>query len=96
MINMITMGTTECIATHSAQWSASPADAWTCITWATASSASKTRHTTAATFKARCFEWEPLCKPAWDLLNGASSVRVYTELTRAGSPYIASSYQSPC
>jgi hypothetical protein len=46
------------------QWSASPADAWTCITWATASSASNTRHRTVTTFKALCFEWEPLRTPA--------------------------------
>jgi hypothetical protein len=64
VINMITMGTTECIATHSVQWSASPADAWTCITWATASRASNTRHRTVTTFKALCFEWEPLRTPA--------------------------------
>ena len=64
VINMITRGTTECIATHSVQWSASLSDACTCITWATARNASKTRHTTVATFKAVCFELEPLRKPA--------------------------------
>jgi len=64
VINMITRGTTECIATHSVQWSASLPDAWTCITWAKARNASRTRHTTVATFKALCFEWEPLRKPA--------------------------------
>jgi len=64
VINMITMGTTECIATHSVQWSASLSDAWTCITWTTARNASKTRHTTVANFKTVCFELEPLRKPA--------------------------------
>jgi hypothetical protein len=64
MTNMITMGITECIATHSVQWSASLSDAWTCITWTTARNASKTRHTTVANFKAVCFELEPLRKPA--------------------------------
>ena len=59
MTNMITMGTTECIATHSVQWSASLSDAWTCITWTTARKASKTRHTTVVTLKAICFEGEP-------------------------------------
>lgn len=63
-INMITMGTTECIARHSVHWSASLADAWTCITWTTARTASKTRHTTVTTLKAFCFEWEPLRKSA--------------------------------
>lgn len=63
-INRITMGTTECIARHSVHWSASLADAWTCITWTTARTASKTRHTTVTTLKAFCFEWEPLRKSA--------------------------------
>jgi hypothetical protein len=58
MTNMITMGTTECIATHSVQWSASLSDAWKCVTWITARSEIKTRHTTVAIFKARCLEWE--------------------------------------
>ena len=64
VINMITRGTTECIATQSVQWPASLSDAWTCITWTTARNASKTRHTTVANFKAVCFELEPLRKPA--------------------------------
>jgi hypothetical protein len=64
MTNMITIGTTECIATHSVQWSASLSDAWTCITWTTARNATKTRHTIVATLKAICFEGEPPRDPA--------------------------------
>lgn len=54
-----TMGTTECIATHSVQWSASLSDTWTCTTWRIARSTSRLRHTTVATLKAPGFEWQP-------------------------------------
>jgi len=63
VINMITWGATECIATQSVQWSASLAEAWTCVTWMTVSSANRTRHTTVATFKAFGFERRAARRP---------------------------------
>ena len=44
-------GTTECIAMHSEQWSASVSTECANATWTTASSKSKTKHTAIATRK---------------------------------------------
>ena len=73
--NIITRGTTECIAMHSVQWSASLSDAWICATCITVRNASRTRHTTVATFKAVGFERRSVCMSARIPVKGASSWR---------------------
>jgi len=70
---MATNGTIECMAMHNVQWPASLSTPCTCVTWATASSANKTRHTTAAAPKVLDFERRTRRKCARIAVNAISS-----------------------
>ena len=66
-------GTAVCNAMQSGQLSAALAFAWTCVTWATVSSASSARHTTAMTAKERGLAWRFSRERVWNPVNKQTS-----------------------
>lgn len=70
-------GTAECMTTQSGQWSASLEFAWRCATWAKASNAMRTRHTTVATGKVTD-RARRLWARDWDPENKVTPIQGYT------------------